>query len=440
VRRALKFVFVFLLLPILIGVAVLFFFIRQSFPQTEGEVHLPHVIAPVEIIRDRFGVPHIYARNRDDLFRAQGYIHAQERFWQMDFWRHTGKGRLSELFGKSQIETDRFLRMMGWARVAQKEVDRLDETSLAILHAYCDGVNSFLADHQTSKLSLEHGILGFTNGKYKPEKWSPLDSMVWGKVMSWDLGMNLSTETSRARLLKYMTAEQVGELFPAYPSINPFILPNYQWNLPAPKMPNEVVDSMDHIDELLAALPLSHDPESGIGSNNWVISGRRTATGKPLLANDPHLEAQMPSIWYQVHLECFPKSADCKFNMGGFSFAGVPGVIIGHNERIAWAFTNIGPDVMDLYVEKVNPSNPNQYEVNGSWVDMIRINEQIPVAGGSSSNVTLRYTRHGPVISDFSKNAKDITASASTTMPDKYAIALRWTALEPMNTFQQFGE
>jgi penicillin G amidase len=435
VARVFKFFLLFIVVPIIIGAAFAIFLIRRSFPQINGEVHLNGLTAPVEVIRDKFGVPHIYARNRDDLYRAQGYVHAQERFWQMDFWRYTGKGRLSELFGKSQIETDRFLRMMGWARIAQEEVDRLDKTSLAILNAYCEGVNAYLADHQNSSLSLEHGILSFTNSKYKPEKWTPLDSMVWGKVMSWDLGMNLSTETSRARLLKYRSIEQVEELFPPYPNVNPLILPGYHWNSPGQTIPKEMVNSIDDIDQLLARFPLPHDPESGIGSNNWVISGNRTVSGKPLIANDPHLGTQMPSIWYQIHMQCFPKSEDCKFNMAGFSFAGVPGVIIGHNERVAWAFTNIGPDVMDLYVEKINPLNSNQYEVNGSWAEMTQLNEQIPVAGQSPSPVTLRYTRHGPVISDFSKNAKDIHQTASISMPEKYAIALRWTALEPMNTF-----
>ena len=217
-----RLLFVFLGLIFLLA-AFLVISIRRSFPKIDGDVRLSGLKASVEVIRDKYGVPHIYAQNRDDLYRAQGYIHAQERFWQMDFWRHTGKGRLSELFGKSQLETDQFLRMMGWARVAQQEEKLLDDISLSILKAYCEGVNAYLADHQGSKLSLEHGILQLTNRNYKPEAWTPLDSIVWGKVMSWDLGMNLSTETSRARLLQYMTKERVEKLFlPTHRSILSF--------------------------------------------------------------------------------------------------------------------------------------------------------------------------------------------------------------------------
>ena len=450
--------------------AFLFYSIRRSFPQIDGEVRLNGLNAGVQVIRDQYGVPHIYAENRDDLFRAQGYVHAQERFWQMDFWRHTGKGELSELFGKSQLETDRFLRMMGWARTAQEEVKQLDEISRTILQAYSEGVNAYLADRQGTRLSLEYGILKLTNREYKPEPWTPLDSLVWGKVMSWDLGMNLSTESSRARLLKYINAKQIDELYPPYPSMNPLVLPDFhsmQSNAQAeavdfsPQSTQSAqrkkefssklrvlsvlgsefstasawIPSNLPIEDLLENFPVGNNGDSGIGSNNWVISGDRTKTGKPLLANDPHLQAQMPNIWFQIHLQCSPENEDCRFNVSGFSMAGVPGVIIGHNQRIAWGFTNVAPDVMDLYVEKLNPQNPDQYEVNGSWIDMKQIHEEITVSGGKPEPVRIRYTRHGPVISDFSKSAKEITRTKTATMPQQYELALRWTALDRSTTF-----
>ena len=411
--------------------AFVFFSIRRSFPQTDGEIQIRGLRNSVEIIRDKYGIPHIYAENRDDLFRAQGYVHAQERFWQMDFWRHTGKGQLSELFGKSQVETDQFLRMMGWARVAQKEVEKLDDVSLSILQAYCEGVNAYLEEHQGSHLSLEHGILRLTNRKYKPEPWTPLDSMVWGKVMSWDLGMNLSTESARARLLNYISAKRVDELYPPYPSDNPLILPGL---LSESRMLASIPADVQ-IGSMLEHFPFRNNAESGIGSNNWVISGTRTATGKPLIANDPHLGVQMPNIWFQIHLQCLPENENCRFNVAGFSMAGVPGVILGHNQRIAWAFTNIGPDVMDLFVEKLNPQNQDQYEVNGKWVDMQIVNEDIKIAGGKTEPVRVRYTRHGPVLSDFSKNTKEISKTTTAQMPQKYGVALRWTALDQTTTF-----
>src|SRR5687768_13801006 len=192
--------------------------------------------------------------------------------------------------------------------------------------------------------------------------------------------MNLSTESARAKLLKYISAKQVEELYPPYPSINPLILPNFSSRLPSQA---SIPTDLD-IANLLEDFPVNNDPESGTGSNNWVISGGRTTSGKPLLANDPHLEAQMPNIWFQVHLQCFPENENCRFNVAGFSMAGIPGVIIGHNQRIAWAFTNIGPDVMDLYIEKLNPGNPDQYEVNGQWMDVQKVKEEVQISDGSS--------------------------------------------------------
>ena len=433
IGRLLKRALIVLVCLIFLLAAFIVFSIRRSFPQTTGQVRLPGLSKRVEIIRDKYGIPHVYASNRDDLYRAQGYIHAQERFWQMDFWRHTGAGRLSELFGRSQLETDQFLRMMGWARVAKVEVERLDATSAAILKSYSEGVNAYLANHQGSKLSLEHGILRLTNSTYKPEPWTPADTAVWGKVMSWDLGMNMSTEILRARLLNHLPPDQVTQLFPSYPAMNPVILPDFS---PAAKVDPMLSRMQFQVPgEYLEAIPFNNDPETGIGSNNWVIGGARTNTGKPLLANDPHLDAQMPNIWFQIHLQCVPQSEDCRFDVAGFSMPGVPGVIIGHNQNIAWAFTNIGPDVMDLYVEKIRPENKNQFEVNGTWTDMQLLEEQIKMADGTSEKVIIRSTRHGPVISDFSKNAKEIRKSNGIEMPQDFAIALRWTALEPSTTF-----
>jgi len=425
-------------LTVLVAVlaASVVFTIRRSFPQVSGTLSVPGLTTPVEVIRDRYGVPHIYAQNTDDLFRAQGYVHAQDRFWQMDFWRHTGRGRLSELFGKSLLESDRFLRGMGFERLVEQEIAELDPISKRILDAYSDGVNAYLSERRGSELSLEHGILIWTNRRYEPAPWNPVDSMVWGKVMAWDLGMNLWEETYRSRLLQNLSAEKVQALFPPYPSVNPFILPGSGDTNNAEA--HSALPLVSGIDHLLTQLPVAHKQEKGIGSNNWVVAGNHTTTGKPVLANDPHLGVQMPSIWHQVHLQCMPVSDDCRLNVAGFSFAGVPGVVIGHNDRIAWGFTNVGPDVMDLYIEKLNPQNTSQYEVNGKWVNMKLVREEIKISDGTSEPFTIRYTRHGPVISDFSRSAKKINKTVTAQMPEKYAIALRWTALEPTTVFPAF--
>lgn len=426
-KRAVVFLILLLVVFSLVGVWV----VRRSFPITDGEVHIRGLKGPVTIYRDEFGVPNIYASNTHDLFLAQGYVHAQDRFWQMDFWRHTGSGRLSELFGESQVKTDRVLRTMGWARVVREELKHADPVSMGILNSYAAGVNAYLADHRGSSLSLEYAVLGLIHRGYNPEPWEPLHTLTWGKAMSWDLGVNLSGEIYRSVMSKTLGKQRVEDLYPPYPADRPIILPPSQ--MPSMPKPQTVVPLVtDLLSAWMSQMPAPHD---SIGSNNWVISGSITSTGKPLLANDPHLGVQMPSIWYQVGLHCEPKTPDCGFDVTGFSFAGVPGVIIGHNDRIAWGFTNVGPDVQDLYIEKINPQNRDQYEYNGQWLTMQKVNETINVAGGKAQTITVRLTRHGPVMSDAYSALDDFRNRAALDVPNPYAVSFRWTALEPSVTF-----
>ncbi|MBG1242526.1 penicillin acylase family protein [Nostoc sp. NZL] len=414
--------------------------VRQSFAQESGTIQLPELKAEVTVQRDKWGIPHIYAANSHDLFMAQGYIHAQDRFWQMDFWRHIGSGRLSEMFGSSQVNTDRYLRTMGWARVAQQEIQEINAEMKAYLEAYADGVNAYLAEHQGNALSLEYAVLKFLNPGYKPEPWQILHSLTWGKVMAYDLGTNFQSEIERAILLKTLTPAQLEELYPPYPQDLPAILPEFaKGKTGEDENPDETTFTTFGIEEVIESITkpmmaleqLIGPTGIGIGSNNWVISGQRTVTGKPILANDPHLGVQIPSIWYEVGLHCTSKSAECPYNVTGFSFAGMIGVVIGHSDRIAWGVTNVLSDVMDLYIEKLNPNNPNQYQVNGKWVDMKLVQETIQVAGSQPIVQTVRYTRHGPILSDVSPNLKQFQPSQPLEVPQNYAVALRWTALEP---------
>ncbi len=411
---------------------------RQSFPQTTGNIQLSGLDGPVDVYRDSMGIPHIYAATIHDLFMAQGYVHAQERFWQMDFWRHTGSGRLSEMFGDSQVETDAFLRTLGWRQVAEQELASFDAESVAILQDYADGVNAYLADHSGTAISLEYGILKLLTPDYKPEPWTPVNTLTWAKAMAWDLRGNMDSEIERAILLKTITPEQVAQLFPAYPGDHPVIVPEMGQaaaNTPSgSSLPDlDWASIQTHFSALDALLGPSG---AGIGSNSWAVSGSLTATGMPLLANDPHLGIQMPSIWYQIGLHCRPVSAACPYEVAGFSFAGVPGVVIGHNDRIAWGLTNVEADVMDLYIEKINPDNPDQYEFNGQWVDMTLRTETINVGGKDPVTLTVRSTRHGPIVSDSYGDLADFGTKAGITLPENYAISLRWTALEPSTIFQ----
>ncbi|MCT7996060.1 penicillin acylase family protein [Laspinema olomoucense] len=433
------------------------YWVTDSWPQQSGQILLPQLSDRVEVRRDAYGIPHIYASNSHDLFLAQGYIHAQDRFWQMDFWRHLGAGRLSELFGESQLKTDQFLRTLGWARIAQQEIQTLPDEFIAPLTAYTEGVNAYLQEHHSTDLSLEYGILKVMNPSYKPEPWQPEHTLTWAKVMAWDLGTNLDEEIERGVLLQTYSPEQVNELFPPYSNQAPVILPDWkiaqedsklmgnqlgeitsgETEVPMAAIASGLSPSFNSISEQLSALATLTGPRGGeIGSNSWVVSGAKTSTGKPLLANDPHLGIQMPSIWYEMGLHCTSKTADCPYDVTGFSFAGMVGIIIGHSERIAWGCTNVGADTMDLYIEKINPQNPNQYEVNGKWVDMEQVTETIQIAGGKTELQTVRYTRHGPLISEtYSKLKPLLVPDLTSNNPDIYAIALRWTGLEPARLF-----
>lgn len=420
--------------------------IDDSFPQTDGEIRLDGLDGQVEVYRDQAGIPHIYASTEHDLFFAEGYVHAQDRFWQMDFQRHVGAGRLSEMLGSATLDTDTFLRTVGWERVAQAEFELLDEDSRAMLEAYADGVNAYLADHRGTELSLEYLFLKLLNGNYEPAPWTAVNTLTWAKAMAWDLRDNMDNEIQRAILLASLPAERVEELFPAYQENRPLILPEYDLassgaslqSSPAAVVPSGIAALFSDINDKIAAadLLLGGDPAAQLGSNSWVVSGELSATGAPLFANDPHLSAGMPSIWYQVGLHCLPKTADCSYETVGVSFVGAPGIVIGHNDRIAWGLTNVGADVMDLYIIKVNPENENQYEMNGEWVDMEIVEENVVVAGGEPIALPVRITQFGPIISDSYGDLADLDQNSGLDFPENYAIALRWTALEPGNTFQ----
>ena len=414
---------------------------RLSFPQTGGTLALHGLQSPVDVYRDAMGVPHIYAGTEHDLFMAQGYVHAQDRFWQMDFWRHIGSGRLSEMFGDSQLESDAFIRTMGWPRLAEAEYALADAETKAILGAYAEGVNAYLAQRQGAALSLEYAVLGLLNASYEPEPWTPLHSLTWAKAMAYDLGDNATIELRRAALLAKLSPDRVADLFPGYPSDHPVIVEGYGGSATASvestPLTAAAAEPLTRAADRFAQLEaLTGGGSRGLGSNNWVIGPDRTTTGSPLLANDMHLSIRMPSIWYENALHCEPAGPDCRFQVEGFSFAGLPGVVVGHNDRIAWGVTNLGPDVQDLFLERVNPDNADQYEVNGEWVDMDVRQEVLQIAGGDSETITVRETRHGPVLSDAWESGGALAERSSMESGETFVVSYRWTALEPAHILQ----
>jgi penicillin G amidase len=436
-RRFLKIVLILVLVLVVLIAAGGFYVTRASFPKTDGELTLSELDHPVDVYRDSNGIPNIYADTTHDLFFAQGYAHAQDRFWQMDFERHVGTGRLSEIFGESQVETDMFLRTLGWEQIARQEWDAASTDAKLALQSYADGVNAYLADHSGASLSLEYAVLKLNNRSYAPPAWTPVDSLVWAKVMSWDLRSNMDQEIILAKAQK-VVGEYASDLLPAYPDDRPVIVPD--WQSPASITPvasldmTDLLSRVEHNVSLVDAFTGPAGPD--IGSNNWVLSGDLTTTGMPILANDPHLGIQMPSIWYENGLHCTTVSDACPYEVAGFSLLGFPGVVLGHNANIAWGVTNLPADVQDLYIERINPDNPNQYEVDGEWVDAETRIETIDVAGGDPVPITVRVTRDGPIISDVYGDLENFSEDVNLPLPEPYGIALKWTALQPSRTLE----
>ncbi|MGP4002751.1 penicillin acylase family protein [Streptomyces sp. 8N706] len=438
--------------------------VRASFPETTGSVKLKGLSGPVQVKRDGHGIPQIYADTDEDLFRAQGFVQAQDRFWEMDVRRHMTAGRLSEMFGESQVETDAFLRTMGWRKVAQEEYDRkLSPETKKYLRAYSEGVNAYLKDHEGSALSAEYAAIGFTSD-YTPEKWTPVDSVAWLKAMAWDLRGNMQDEIDRSLMSSRLTREQIEDLYPKYPydRNEPVVdggavdeaTGRFDPKASAPRKgagagtgPGGAAQGartqLSSLSRTLEKIPALLGPSGdGIGSNSWVVSGKHTATGKPLLANDPHLAPQMPSLWYQMGLHCRTVSPSCRFDVAGYTFSGLPGVVIGHNKDIAWGFTNLGADVSDLYLEKVTSDT---YLSDGKQLPFTTRRETIKVADGADREITVRSTGNGPIVSDRDDELGKVgeQAPVGDAAPDRgsgYAVSLRWTALEPGRTMDSiFG-
>lgn len=440
--------------------------VKRSWPETSGTVEVTGLAAPVDVVRDELGIPTMYGDTDADLYFAQGFVHAQDRFWEMDVRRHITSGRLSEMFGKSQVPTDAFLRTLGWRRIAEQEVGMLSAESTAMLQSYAAGVNAYLASHSKPDISLEYSVLSLQNPNYEIEPWTPADSVAWLKALAWDLRGNMSDEIARVVYASVSTVEQAEQIFPPYPfdrnrpivdggSVTDGAFQPSTVLRAAAAMAVEPDEVAGVADTLLAVQAVSEslDPwlgvsGDGIGSNSWAVSGEHTVTGKPILANDPHLGPAMPSLWYQAAMRCRVESPDCALQVGGWTMAGLPGVFIGHTDRFAWGFTNTGPDVTDLVLTKVEGDS---FEYDGERVPMTTRTETIRVAGGDPVDITVRETNVGPVISDVAEagdtfvmvgDRAPVPAPGYAQAPDEggnYAVALHWTALTPAPTFDAFA-
>ena len=409
--KILRITFATLLLIASLALLAGWWMMRQSLPQVEGSISLPGLKQSVQVARDASGVPTITAQSMDDLVFAQGYVMAQDRLFQMDLIRRSAAGELAEIFGPALVESDIENRRLGLKQAAEASVAATPAENRAAVEAYARGVNAYIEQHR-GNLPWEMRVLG-----YSPRPWSAVDSALVHAYMYRVLAETWEWELNRARVTQMVGAERARDLFVVDNPNDHFIVGEADGAAKPGRALRQVArGSMAHTHANLKVaataaglLPTREDFELRAGSNNWVVSGARSYSGKPLLANDTHLPNDVPSIWYMAHLKA------PGYNAKGFCLPGGPLVVIGHNERIAWGFTNNGADVQDLYIETFNPENPKQYRVNGKWVDATVRTEVIKVKGGADEKLEVVVTRHGPIVhSDAS---------------GKYA--LRWTALEP---------
>ena len=432
--------------------------VRRPLPELSGDLTLPGLDAQVTVTRDARGVPTITATTSADLFRAQGYVAAQDRFFEMDYRRHVTSGRLSELVGENDaaLEADKVIRTFGWRQVAEREWDILQPETRQALTAYAEGVNAYLADRAPAAIAVEYTVLGTQVSVEAPEPWDPLDSLTWLKAMAWDLRGNYDEELARAEAFATVRdVDRVNDLFPTYPvSINAPIVGAEEAVPPARTTSTRSGDE-DRTASSAAgtSLPLT-DPDAraalvaasaaveavphllgegeGVGSNSWAVSGAHTASGSPLLANDPHLGISAPGIWAQVGLRCATVGAACPYDVAGFSFAGFPGVIIGHNASLAWGLTNLGADVTDFFLERIDGGDAIR---DGEREPLTTRTEVIKVNGGHDVTLTVRETVHGPIVSDVLDLGGVVTAPTPDSAPGgRYAVSLGWTALAPGHT------
>ncbi len=384
----------------IIAVALGFLWLRTSLPTVEGEVVVAGLGAPVAVVRDRHGVPHISARSQADAMFALGFVHAQDRLFQMDMQRRTAAGRLAELLGGRALPFDRWLRTLGFEAAARSSLGAVDAKTRAIFQAYADGVNAVIDGHEGA-WPLEYELLRAT-----PERWRPLDSILVLKAMSLLLATNLGDETLRLRLAARLTPSRIAELWPA--------------------APGEASRPLDPFPVLPARQAGSSLSAPG-GSNAWALAGSRTASGKPLLANDPHLGLGLPGTWYLASLEA-PGS-----RLVGATIPGMPTLVVGHNGHVAWGFTNTYADTQDLFIERLDPNDPTRVAfAGGGWQPMASRQEIIRVLGAEDVVMTVRETGHGPVLSD-------VDGELAALVGPGYVVSLAWTALRPGDTTPAVG-
>lgn len=405
-----------LLVLILIGAGLFVYLywwrMQRPMPKLEGRVAAPFLQQPVEILRDKHGVPHLYAQNLADLLRSQGWVHAQDRMWQMEESRRIASGRLAEVFGAPALDADRFCRIVGFRRAAEAELATLDPATRQMLDWYVEGVNAYIQSHP-GRLAAELNLL-----RVPPEPWSALDTLAYQKSLGWSMSINWESELTRLQLLGAFDPYTAADLEPDYPDANPLILEG-AGSETRTRLLHTAGLLLNQFEQVRAWLGAGE----GQGSNSWVVAPKHSLNRRALLCADPHLGAHLPCALYEMHLTC------PELEVSGATFPGLPGVFMGHNASIAWGMVNALADTQDLFVERPHPEAPTRFEYQGKWEEAQRIFETIQVRRRQPHVETVVVTRHGPLVSGLLRAAQE---RGSPLLPTAAVpLALRWSGHAP---------
>lgn len=427
-RRLLLAMIVGLLVCGSITSALSYYMYRRPLPQTKGAVGVEGLREAVSIYRDEWGVPHIYAATPDDLFFAQGYVHAQDRWWQMEVNRHLGRGQISMILGsnKTALTTDKLIRTVGWPRIAEEQWGNASLEGKRTLRAYAAGINRYIAERSQSDLAMQYTILGLTGGGFEVATWQPIDSLAWATVMNWHWDGNLSQEIERARIYGTLDEQLAASYFPEmvwnHSVIQPEDLPFDLQTYAAPPNPPDYPPGVDYrqvntrlVEDIDLQDPSFIGLQAGPGSTAWAVQGANSASGQPLLANAPQTIISIPSQWYEIGLHCIEVTPACPYDVVGFSAPGLPLIVAGHNQNIAWGVTNTGIDTQDVYLVKLHDTS--QYEYEGTWKDIQILTETIEINDDESLAWPVYMTDWGPIISEQDEDSP-------------YALALHWPGLQ----------
>lgn len=409
---------VILVIALLLGVTGVWL-VRRSWPDYSGKLKVEGLKDTVTIKRDKYGIPNIYAENEDDLFFAQGYVHAQDRLWQMEVSRRLCKGTMSEMAGEATLGLDKTVRLFGIYRIAEKSLPMLDNGTKAVLEAYCRGVNAYINTHR-GKLPLEFTVMGV-----EPDLWTPVDVISWGNFMAFNTGQNYRYEVFRGNLTVKLGEEMAELALPPTEENHPVTIPggvkDFSW-----------LDGTESLQAVEIERFIPGGLTLGWASGAWAVQGKYTESGKAMLTSDAHMGLSIPSMWCQNGLH------GGRFDVVGFSMPGVPMVVLGHNSKISWAFTNMNPDVQDLYIEKLdNTQNPTRYKYKEEWVDLQKIQETIKVKGKQPVEFEILSTNHGPLLKDLfevtEQDRKDVENYKPEIGYDTPLRRERWTGTDTLS-------